>query len=946
MKSPSKILKSRRYSSIPYKVESHINNLKEQSIVFPKRKSMSGENQILKLAVDDSPKFKTIDISTIKNINQENNQLNKFIKILNKPLKEREKCDEDFVKKFLVDNKIESIISEELKYFNLEIDDFFNYIFHYFGLKKYKYLDIIYYDNEKPDSFYYILNEGKVGLYKKETTEEILSYEDYLFYLNEQLNLCEKNKNHNYQKENIESYIDNALLNEIINENSKIYPLFSFDDIKDIKEIFFKIKLYKLLSDKDEEIDYLNYRILENPNLKNEKKIIKIYKDNKMDFSCFNYDKVISEELSYERYENFILENLTQRDNFYIQYLDKDIKFSVKKMKYLKISNITCNNYFGNFPLNINDNNQINKNTILQREVIARCESENLLVVQFLKNNYIENISNSLKEATEKISSYFHERYVFKDINLDFFQKKIYNNFTKETHFKDDIICYQNQEMNNFIMIKEGVSQLIMYNISLFELKNKIFSIKNLLLENAKYYRTVNNKILKDIHDLEIDMDTNLQMKVVKEIIHKKRNFVFSQCNEGLFGEYEYFFNIPCLLTMKLTSEKADFYYYPYEKYKELNVNSTTLNEKLKECAFNKLLNILERMVYVYNSYWRILNEQNSHTENEFNETELKKSCTIVNQIKCYLESSNNVEKKSSRTLLNDGIKKSNSNNCMLTELNYNNDNNISGDNQSEKKEEFICCNTMSKGSKDNSIVNANTYKNKRLINLYSSRNKKMNEDFEVEKINKLLCTKNKTSSKLHKTLFNVNNDNNIKTQFKYNFLKKQFNFQSSSMTERKKKFINKNITIMNPNTSNYKNIFVKEQNIHLKKNSTEKLNESRIFDKFILPPIKMRYNNYENKFQENNIIGEYKNNKFNGKSIDSTKKYSITNDSFPMKNTSYISDVCRKIMDMRHINNNFDIKKARINLLKYRKHKIQNSWDRNNIDVSWGELCYMENNN
>ena len=150
----------------------------------------------------------------------------------------------------------------------------------------------------------------------------------------------------------------------------------------------------------------------------------------------------------------------------------------------------------------------------------------------------------------------------------------------------------------------------------------------------------------------------------------------------------------------------------------------------------------------------------------------------------------------------------------------------------------------------------------------------------------------------------------------------------------------------MNPNTSNYKNIFVKEQNIHLKKNSTEKLNESRIFDKFILPPIKMRYNNYENKFQENNIIGEYKNNKFNGKSMDSTKKYSITNDSFPMKNTGYISDVCRKIMDMRHINNNFDIKKARINLLKYRRHKIQNSWDKINMDVSWGELCYMENNN
>ena len=944
--SPIKNLTSSQISSSPCKDKVLTDNLNIKFLTMQNTENNCKESQTSKKTGDTAQKFTPIDISSIKNLNQENKQLTTFIKILNKPLKEREKLDKDFLKTFLINNEINSVISDDLKYFNLEIDTYFNYILDYFVLKIYNYLDIIYYNNEEPDNFYYILNEGKVGLYKKETTEEILSYEEYLLYLYDQLNLCEKNKIQNYQKTNIENYIDNILLNEIVNENSKIYPIFTIDDIKDIKEIILKIKLYKLLNKKETEIDYSNYIELENPNLKNRKQIIKIYNDIKLDFSFFNYDKVISEVLSYEKYKNYIIENFIQRDKFYMKYLNRNNNYSVKKMKYVKISNITYNNYFGNFSANINDNNnQNNKKKILLRDIIARCESENLLVVQFFKKKYTEIITNSLKKANEKMSAYFHERYIFSDINFDYFQKKIYNNFKKETHFKNDVICYQNQNMNNFIMVKEGTSQLIMYNISLFELKNKIYSIKGLLLDNAKYFKNSNNKILEKIYELEIDVNTNLQMKVAKEIIHKKQNIVISQCNEGLFGEYEFFFNIPCLLSLKLTSEKADFYYYPYEKYKQLNINSTNLNEKLKECAFNKLLNILKRMFSVYNSYWRILNERYSDTKNEISETEINKSYSLISQIKNYLNSDKNEEKNSNHNLLNKGYTKSNSSKLMLTEIDYINDNRIRNNKLNEEKEEFICCSNVNKESNGNSIVNANFYMNKRLITLYSSRNQKRNEDYELEKINKLICTKNKINSNLRENLFNTNKDNNMKIQFNSNFFKKQFNPQNNSISERKRNFNNKNIAIDIPNIINFKKAINKKENSRYNKNTSGKINESKNLNKFILPPIKLKIDKNESIFQDHNISGEYKIKKFTGKSVDEVKKYNSINKSFSLKNTGILPDVCKIIMDMRNINNNFDIKKARINLIKYRKHRILNSWDKNFADDSWGEYYYMRSN-
>jgi hypothetical protein len=95
-------------------------------------------------------------------------------------------------------------------------------------------------------------------------------------------------------------------------------------------------------------------------------------------------------------------------------------------------------------------------------------------------------------------------------------------------------------------------------------------------------------------------------MSVINEVIHQKKNFIFSRNQNGFFGEYELFFGIPSLLTGTVASESCKVYYYAYEKYKNLNVDTYILNESLKQNSFFKLKTILKRLINIYNSCWKL----------------------------------------------------------------------------------------------------------------------------------------------------------------------------------------------------------------------------------------------------------------------------------------------------------------------------------------------------
>lgn len=89
-------------------------------------------------------------------------------------------------------------------------------------------------------------------------------------------------------------------------------------------------------------------------------------------------------------------------------------------------------------------------------------------------------------------------------------------------------------------MLKEGIIELQMQNISLFELGTKIIEIKGLLIQKLRDYK-MNNDLITNISQLEMEHDTGLQLDIVKELISKKLNIVFSRCNKGFLGNMNAF---------------------------------------------------------------------------------------------------------------------------------------------------------------------------------------------------------------------------------------------------------------------------------------------------------------------------------------------------------------------------------------------------------------------
>jgi hypothetical protein len=108
---------------------------------------------------------------------------------------------------------------------------------------------------------------------------------------------------------------------------------------------------------------------------------------------------------------------------------------------------------------------------------------------------------------------------------------------------------------------------------------------------------------------MNINTRTSLKRSVINEVIHQKKNFIFSRNQNGFFGEYELFFGIPSLLTGTVASDSCKVYYYAYEKYKNLNVDTYILNESLKENSFFKLKTILKRLINIYNSCWKLFQD-------------------------------------------------------------------------------------------------------------------------------------------------------------------------------------------------------------------------------------------------------------------------------------------------------------------------------------------------
>ena len=411
---------------------------------------------------------KFVDLNIVKNLDRKNKKYMEQLSVLNINNKYRDSNEKEIAVTFLMKNHLRDIVSNDLEFFHLNIKKYINYILEYITIKQYGYLDIIYYGKDIPNEFYFILNDSTVGEYDLDIIEKSMNFEDYFLYLNRLSILYEKsiekkiffNSNSNNNEEHY-SFVDSYLIKKIVEENNKIYPIISYYDIKDAKEIIIKIKMYDLIIKKEEEDKKKNEEVENSEKNKNndddkdkdenkykiiEEEILQIHKYYNADLHILNYDKVINGEISYDKYFTFLKKSVLTDDSIqhYLPLLKNKREDLIKKIKYKKIKNYKKFDYFGYFELFSK-----NKNITLRRELTTRSETNSTLVLCFNKRLYFNVISSIMKEENVKNIFYFHEAYIFKDINLEYFTKKIFTEFELNYNYKGDILFHQNQKNKN-----------------------------------------------------------------------------------------------------------------------------------------------------------------------------------------------------------------------------------------------------------------------------------------------------------------------------------------------------------------------------------------------------------------------------------------------------------------------------------------------------------------
>ena len=631
--------------------------------------------------------------------------LQKVLQILITPYKERTETDSNNLLSFFHNIKLSETLKSDTLITDLSLNELYEYFKPFITGKIYNFMDTIYYGREKSNNLYIILH-GNIGQYRLEKYEEELTCEDYYNFLSDCYNLYEEemqmgyfytekdnprksyqinpisindfikgktNVNHKnkikeeddkkeikeeykYSDESDESndddkkeqYIDHYLICQMIEENKEIYPLRDISDLVRLKKIIFKLRLYMVLTEssvKDAEILYILY-----------------------DFptSYLNFDKVLNQQITVQKYIEILSNNFKLYDYFYIKLLGSE-KNKVKLMKYVKTTkNLTPYSKFGNYELN---------DLRSKRELTVRCESEKCILLSIDKKMYSLAVYNAQKKKREQDIEIMHNNYLFKNLSKKYFNNKVFSVFRIKNDFKGNVLIKQYETMNNFIFIKEGILELSLQNSSFQEFHQIIREVKEILIKKAKELK-MNQKDLFDF-DPEVDSKTTLHMNTIKGILHQKQTFLFHRNENGSFGDYEFYFEMPTILTGTIVSDKCLYYQYDIEKYRQLIQETYLLNESLKNNSFLKLKSLLKRMIMVYNSYWRLSLEQlekkikekedNLNNNEKVNEEVIKKTFNLTKKI-------NNIP------FLNAN---------MTNRFSYQNMNSIGGDSPINKKYKF-----------------------------------------------------------------------------------------------------------------------------------------------------------------------------------------------------------------------------------------------------------------
>ena len=519
---------------------------------------------------------KNINPLSLIDINKKESKLNNLLQIISKKYKDRTEDDNETIYRYFLQIDIEEKFINDLLQINISPSKLFNYMKPYIKGIKYSFKDNIYTISDKAE-YTYIILKGKVNLYDINIKPCKLNSEEYYLYLYNCFLEAKKISDKNV-KEIGDEFVDNYIISHIIEENQNIFPIFSYQDLDKLKEIIFKVKIFLDIS--------------ENKGINLEK----LYDKYNYPKNLYNYNDYKEGKIKLFKLENMLHETFSDSEKFYSKIMS-DVFHICKKIKYVCKIQLKEGDIFGNYEI---------INSKPKREETSKVISKNCLILSINKKEYSNKIFAEEKTDLDYEIDDIHGNFFFRSLDYDFFYKNIFSKFKISNLLQKNILFNENTKLNNIYIIKEGLIDVHIQNISLLDLRILISSL----------YSKIKDKIKIDFN---FDNDLNIPLKKLKSILNEKYSFNLFTCEKVIFGDIEFNYNIKSFYTTTIKSDKCVFYILPIEIINDIKGHENIkLRKSLDRICLMKTKNIIERLINVYNSFFlKYKKEYNKHLKEE-----------------------------------------------------------------------------------------------------------------------------------------------------------------------------------------------------------------------------------------------------------------------------------------------------------------------------------------
>ena len=497
---------------------------------------------------------------------EDEEEINKVLKILSIPTEKRSFNDVYLIKKYLLHTKIDRLFKDELEskeesieklltFFGLEM----NYRLFKAGEELFKVGD--------SSVYLYLIIQGKIEILKPTPEINVMSGYEYFSFI---MDL-------NNQKEEF-------LLNLNLSENLRQFDI-NKNDIDLLPVIYIK-NIFQLI--KSENRVHFNFE----EELSNVNMTLKDLDLNHDTVKSLGYiESKIKEQLP------FVSPILLNKYKFIV---DKKNKKKLKLLKYARVLVIGNNEFFGESAMGENE----------KRNATIRVLEDSYL--GYLSANlYKTNFFAEKKLAMKNKINFLNTKFFFNRITLKRFDKKYFNLFVYETYFRGTILFQESDPLSYVYFIEEGLVELSSVKTML-----EIEIFLRGLVENFKLKGEKNNK-----NDLNYK-DLKSRTKDLEEYLNKtqKSKLLIVGKNESL-GIESFFYGIPYYSTAKVISQRAKIFKISTEHlWQILNIEPECINT-LKNLVLDKIKVIKNRLFSMNNTKLILIDNKISFNyEYDFNE--------------------------------------------------------------------------------------------------------------------------------------------------------------------------------------------------------------------------------------------------------------------------------------------------------------------------------------